>query len=46
MQIQFHDIDSGSENRMRAICEKLEKTHELRYRYKFIWEEWVRRGSG
>jgi FkbM family methyltransferase len=40
LQIQFHDFFDDSENRMRAIQEKLGKTHRLTYQFPFIWENW------
>ena len=43
LQIQFHDIGSDSELRMKKICQELEKTHNPTYQYKFVWENWMRR---
>lgn len=40
IQIQFHNIDSASESNMVAICSELSKTHQLTYKFKFIWENW------
>jgi len=42
IQIQFHDVLADSESRMNRICEDLSKTHYPTYRYKFVWENWVR----
>ena len=44
LQIQFHPIDSQSPGRMKAIQLALEKTHELTWRYQWVWENWKRRG--
>jgi FkbM family methyltransferase len=42
LQIQFHDIDADSGDRMRAIQHELGRTHTLTYQYEFIWENWKR----
>ena len=42
LQIQFHDIEFGSETRMKEICAELSKTHKPTYQYKFVWESWTR----
>lgn len=42
IQIQFHDVEAGSETRMKEICRELSKTHKPTYQYKFVWENWVR----
>lgn len=42
IQIQFHDIDSVSEKRMRQIRSDLLKTHVPTYQYEFVWENWER----
>ena len=43
IQIQFHDIEPGSETSMQNIQNELLKTHSPTYQYKFVWENWVRR---
>ncbi len=40
LQVQFHLFKSGDKARYRAIAARLEKTHELTWRYPFIWENW------
>lgn len=45
IQIQFHDVGTGSEARMKEICSELSKTHKPTYQYKFVWENWVRYGG-
>ncbi len=40
IQVQFHLFKPGDKARYRAIKERLEKTHELTWRYPFIWENW------
>lgn len=40
LQIQFHNIDPNSENRMRLIQKELGKTHKITYQYEFLWENW------
>ena len=42
LQIQFHDIDAESGDRMRSVQQELAKTHALTYQYEFIWENWKR----
>jgi FkbM family methyltransferase len=39
LQIQFHAIENF-ENRYSNICDRLSQTHELQWRYPFIWESW------
>lgn len=45
IQIQFHNISPDSETSMNNICNNLRETHIPTYRYKFVWENWVRRES-
>lgn len=45
IQMQFHDVEAGSETRMEEICRELSKTHRPTYQYKFVWENWVRRDA-
>ena len=40
IQVQFHDIEPDSSLKMEKIQEKLRKTHEPTYQYKFVWENW------
>jgi len=44
IQIQFHDVEIGAARRMEEICRDLSATHEPTYQYRFVWENWVRRG--
>jgi FkbM family methyltransferase len=41
LQIQFHDFVPDAEVRMKAIQEKLAKTHHLTYQFPYVWENWV-----
>jgi len=43
IQVQFHDFVPGAEARMQAIQERLARTHELTWQYRFVWENWRRR---
>lgn len=38
--VQFHLIDDESRRRYDAIAARLRKTHELVWRYPFVWERW------
>jgi FkbM family methyltransferase len=40
IQVQFHEFVEGYQQRYEVICERLGKTHELTYRYPFVWENW------
>jgi FkbM family methyltransferase len=40
IQVQFHDFVPDAENRMKAIQEKLGKSHSTTYQYEFVWENW------
>lgn len=41
IQVQFHRLDDIDYiNRYNNIAKQLEKTHELTYQYKYIWENW------
>ena len=40
IQIQFHDFVPNAEQRLAKIQRGLEKTHELVFRFLFIWEGW------
>lgn len=44
IQIQFHDIkELNSKKRMKNIWKELEKTHNITWQYKFVWENWERK---
>lgn len=43
IQVQFHDFVENSDERMRLIQERLERTHERTYHYTYVWENWRRR---
>jgi len=45
LQIQFHNIEPESFERMEAIKNQLAKTHNPTWQYKFVWENWVRRAD-
>ncbi len=45
IQVQFHNMLPESEGRMYSIQSKLNETHYLTYQYKFVWENWSRRGE-
>ncbi len=38
--VQFHRLNSDSEQRMRSIQNRLQKTHRLVWQYQFVWECW------
>ena len=40
IQVQFHEFVPDAANKMKAIHEKLSKTHEITWQYEFIWENW------
>lgn len=40
IQVQFHDFVTGHQELYADIRSELEKTHELTYRYPFVWENW------
>lgn len=44
LQIQFHDIGIDATTHMDMICNDLAKTHKPTYKYKFVWENWLRKG--
>ncbi|MCX6782227.1 MAG: FkbM family methyltransferase [Candidatus Magasanikbacteria bacterium] len=44
IQVQFHDFVPNAHDRMKKIQKKLAVTHELTYQYKFVWENWKRKG--
>lgn len=41
IQVQFHLFDTGENNDYEQLAEKLSKTHELSWRFPFVWENWV-----
>jgi FkbM family methyltransferase len=45
IQVQFHNVASDSARRMESIQRKLEQTHEPTYQYRFVWENWTRKGA-
>jgi FkbM family methyltransferase len=45
IQIQFHLHVPDAEARMRRIITGLDRTHELQWRYPWVWESWSRRDS-
>lgn len=40
IQVQFHKIDKDSFNKYQTIVDKLSITHELEWKYYFVWECW------
>jgi len=40
IQVQFHHFIPQAESRMNNIHKALEKTHNLTYQFKFLWENW------
>lgn len=38
--IQFHYLNSESDDEMVAICKRLESTHRLKFRFNYVWECW------
>lgn len=45
IQVQFHNFVPQAESRMREIQNKLARTHDLTYQYKFVWENWALRSN-
>lgn len=43
LQIQFHPEVRSAERRREAIVEGLARTHELQWRYPWVWESWALR---
>jgi FkbM family methyltransferase len=41
LQVQFHLFDGGGKLEYDSLFEKLSKTHELSWRFPFVWENWV-----
>jgi FkbM family methyltransferase len=46
IQVQFHDFVPSAKERMTAIQQRLQRTHELTYQYPFCWENWKRLNGG
>jgi FkbM family methyltransferase len=46
IQIQFHDIEKESSDRMNKIKESLSITHTPMFQYKFVWEGWTLKKNG
>lgn len=42
IQVQFHDFVDNSDERMKAIQARLERTHTRTYHYIYVWENWRR----
>lgn len=40
IQVQFHDFERNSKQRMNKIQSALSKTHYLTYQFEFVWENW------
>lgn len=46
IQVQFHKIDGLLyEVRESGICKQLSKTHELTWKYPYVWENWRRKDA-
>ena len=45
LQVQFHNFTVDAKRRMERIQEALQRTHTLNYQYRFVWENWVRKGD-
>ena len=45
MLIQFHKVDSMSEDNRASILRELNKTHSIRFNYDWVWERWDRISS-
>ena len=43
IQVQFHPEAPDSEPQMRAVVDGLARTHDLQWRYPWVWESWARR---
>jgi FkbM family methyltransferase len=44
LRVQFHLSMPGATERYRKIRRRLKRTHRLRWRYPFVWEEWALKG--
>jgi FkbM family methyltransferase len=41
LQVQFHLFDETENNEYENLSKKLSETHELSWRFPFVWENWV-----
>lgn len=41
IQVQFHLFDDNDNNDYEHLFKKLSETHELSWRFPFVWENWV-----
>jgi FkbM family methyltransferase len=41
LQVQFHLFDEEENNNYNNLVQKLSETHELLWRFPFVWENWV-----
>ena len=40
-QVQFHDFVHNAQLRRAKIIKNLKKTHEQKWNFHFVWEEWT-----
>jgi len=45
IQVQFHNFTVDAKRRMERIQEALQRTHTLSYQYRFVWENWEKKGD-
>lgn len=45
LQVQFHPFVPGALGRMKALHERLLRTHRLEWCFPMVWESWVLKGS-
>jgi FkbM family methyltransferase len=45
LQIQFHNFVPAAEERAEAIARQLSASHELTYKFYFVWENWRLAGA-
>lgn len=43
IQVQFHLIDNDDQLSYRAVARQLSETHDLQWRFPFVWESWKRK---
>jgi len=41
IQVQFHLFDNSENDEYEKLSEKLSKTHEISWRFPFVWENWT-----
>ncbi len=41
LQVQFHLFDDSENNQYESLAKKLSETHELSWRFPFVWENWI-----